>query len=70
MIDTADSSVPPSERIADTARILLALRQAVREALLDHKRTGDPVAIWQDGHVVWVRPEDIAVEDTEVDRKA
>jgi hypothetical protein len=67
MIDAADSSIPPSERFDHTARILRALREAVREALLDHKRTGDPVAIWQDGHVVWVQPEDIAVPDATVE---
>lgn len=66
MIDTTPS-LPPSERIRDTARILRALRQAVQEALLDHKRTGDPVAIWRDDCVVWIPAEDIpiSIEDKE-----
>lgn len=54
-----EADLPPSERIHDTDRILRALRQAVHEALLDHKRTGDPVAIWRDGRVVWVPAEEI-----------
>jgi len=35
------------------------VRQAVREAVLDHKRAGNPVAGWKDGKVVIVQPEDI-----------
>jgi hypothetical protein len=51
----------PEERIHDHERIQAALRRAVQEALLDHKRTGDPVAIWRDGRVVWVPAEEIPV---------
>lgn len=35
------------------------VNQAVREALLDHHRAGNPVAIWQDGKVVIVPPSKI-----------
>jgi hypothetical protein len=52
---------PPSERVEDIPRILEALRQAVREALLRHKQAGNPVAVWQDGRVVWIQPKDIPV---------
>jgi hypothetical protein len=31
----------------------------VGEALLDHKRAGNPVPEWRDGKVRWVAPEDI-----------
>ena len=31
-----------------------ALKEAVAETIRDHARTGDPVAIWRDGKVVWV----------------
>jgi hypothetical protein len=27
---------------------------AVREALLQHKRAGNPVAVWRERRVVWV----------------
>ncbi len=29
----------------------MALKEAVRETIKDHHRTGDPVVIWQDGQV-------------------
>ena len=59
MTDRPHSPLTPAERIHDVPRILLALRQAVQEALLSHKRAGNPVAIWQDQRVVWVPAEAI-----------
>ena len=44
-----------------------ALRQAVREALLRHKKLGESIVIWKDGKVVWVPPEEIEVADLEED---
>ncbi|MBF0544472.1 MAG: hypothetical protein HQM08_08570 [Candidatus Riflebacteria bacterium] len=32
------------------------IKMAVREALLDHKKAGNPVAIWENGKVVIVPP--------------
>lgn len=40
-----------------------ALARAVRQAVLHHKRAGNPVAIWCDGKVVWVNPDEIEVPD-------
>ena len=31
-----------------------AMKKAVAKTIQDHARTGDPVAIWRDGKVVWV----------------
>jgi hypothetical protein len=39
-----------------------ALALAVREALLRHRQAGNPIAVWRDGQVVWIAPEDISVE--------
>lgn len=39
------------------------LRHAVQHALLIHKRLGNPVAIWKDGKVIVIPPDEIAVED-------
>jgi hypothetical protein len=36
-----------------------AVRNAVRRALVGHYRTDDPIAIWRDGGVVWIPPEEI-----------
>lgn len=58
-----DPDLTPAQRIEDTPRILQALKEAVQEALLQHKRAGNPVAIWKDGRVVWVQPEDIPEPD-------
>ncbi len=40
-----------------------ALQQAVKEALLKHKKAGNPVASWENGKIVWIQPEAIHVED-------
>jgi hypothetical protein len=40
-----------------------ALARAVRQAVLQHKRAGNPVAIWCDGKVVWVNPDEIELPD-------
>ena len=34
-----------------------ALKEAVAETIRDHYRTGDPLAIWRNGKVEWVRAE-------------
>jgi hypothetical protein len=64
MIVPPDPDRTPAERVEDMPRIQEAMRQAVREALLDHKRAGNPVAVWRDGQVVWIQPEDIPVDDS------
>ena len=53
---------------ADGTLIDLALKQAVQSALLRHKQVGNPVAVWRDGKVVWIPPEEIPVleQDTEL----
>lgn len=40
-----------------------AYRRAVREALLKHKRAGNPVAVERDGKLVILQPEEIEVSD-------
>lgn len=44
----------PAERVADTDRILSEMAQAVREALAEHRRAGNSVAVWRDGRVAWI----------------
>ena len=45
------------------------LRRAVRHALLDHKR-GNPIAVWKDGKVVILQPEEILTEDNTSEQEA
>ena len=60
IVQTAsESPVTRDERTADLPRIIHEMSQAVREALARHRRLGNPVAIWRDGRVQWIRPEDI-----------
>ena len=35
-------------------KALRALREAVKETIRDHARTGDPIVIWRNGKVIWV----------------
>jgi hypothetical protein len=62
-----DNGPTPAERAGDLDRIGRALRAAVREALLQHKRDGDPVAVWRDGRVVWIQADDIPIPPDESD---
>ncbi len=47
-----------------------ALQRAVRHALLMHKRIGNPIAIWRDGRVVIIPPEEIDIppDDSETEK--
>lgn len=63
-----DGSVRQSGRkqieVVQGAPVVAALRRATRSALLEHKRTGNPVASWKDGKVVIIPAEEIQVEET------
>jgi hypothetical protein len=47
--------------------IELILQKAVRDALSIHKRLGNSIAIWKDGKVVIVPPEEIVVSPDPLD---
>ena len=59
MSNSADAHIPPAERVHDKERMLRAMQRAVRRALWQHKLAGNPVAVWRDGQVVWIPPENI-----------
>jgi len=48
----------------DGKLIQQALRKAVTEALIRHKRLGTPIVVWRDGKVVWIPAEDIEIPET------
>jgi len=48
---------------ADGREIDAALAKAIRQAVLEHKRAGNPIAVWQDGRVVWIPAEEIVIHD-------
>ncbi|MGR3176099.1 MAG: hypothetical protein ACUZ8N_16105 [Candidatus Scalindua sp.] len=52
-----------SEIFENKEKITKALSDAVNEALLQHKKASNPVALWEDGKIVLIQPEDILVDD-------
>lgn len=48
------------EMFSDGRKIDDAVRSAVREAILRHKRAGVPVAVWRDGKAVWVPADQVS----------
>jgi hypothetical protein len=62
MTMSPDPHPTPLDRVEDVPRILQAMREAVREALLQHKKLGNPVAVWRDGQVVWLSPAEIPTD--------
>ena len=59
-----DKHTSPNKVHDETKSIEHAMRRAVREALLTHKRAGNTVAAWRDERVVLVRAENIQVEES------
>jgi hypothetical protein len=53
------------ERFRDVDASLKAIRLGVRRALWRHKQLGESVAVWRDGKVVILKPEDIPVDSPE-----
>jgi hypothetical protein len=52
----------PKINLAEQAEAIeLVLQEGVRRALSIHKRLGNPIAIWKDGKVVIVPPEEIVI---------
>ncbi len=47
---------------AETVAIEQAMREAVDEAVLLHKRLGLPMVEWIDGRIVWTPPDQLAVD--------
>ena len=64
-----DSEQPRNieEILTETDLADRAVRKAVREAVLRHKLLGNPIAVWRDGKVVWIPPEEIEVPPPEED---
>jgi hypothetical protein len=51
-----------AEAFSNPETITRALSQGVRDALLKHKRAGNPIVIWRNGKAVWLKPEDILIK--------
>jgi hypothetical protein len=44
-------------------RSVAAVRDAVREALIEHKRRGEAVVVRENGRIKWIAAEDIVIPD-------
>lgn len=64
---TSQNEPTVDELFEDGDAIDDALREAARDARRLHKALGNSMATWKDGQVVWVRPEDIKVDDEGTD---
>jgi len=53
-----------SELFEEGTPIDAAIRAAAREAVLQHKQKGLPLAVWRDGKVAWISPEEIDLGPT------
>jgi hypothetical protein len=47
-----------------------ALREAVAEAIAEHKLRGHPIVVWRDGKVVTIPPEEIVVSTSKTGEPA
>jgi hypothetical protein len=56
-----NGSAAKAERLA--RQIDAAVQSAVRDALIMHKRMGNPVAFCEDDRVVWVQPDEIEIPE-------
>lgn len=48
------SSLHSSPTVVDAA-----IQRAMQEAVVSHALAGRPVAIWRDGQVAWVQPDEV-----------
>jgi hypothetical protein len=58
---TDESQFPKNFFTASDKEIEEYLQQAIKQALKMHKAAGNPIAVWKDGKVVLIAPEDIKV---------
>jgi hypothetical protein len=61
MKDEKEINIP--EIMKDRARVEKALQDAVQKALRIHKLMGVPAIVWENGKVVEIPPEEIALLD-------
>jgi hypothetical protein len=43
----------------DLERVDALVDEAIALAIEEHRRLGNPIAVWRDGRVVWIPPEEI-----------
>ena len=66
---STDSEKTIDQLFREITPIERALRRAVREALIRHKKLGQRIVVWRDGQVVWIPPEEIEIPPPIEDEK-
>ncbi len=61
---------PFASLFADREQVHQEMGQAVLDALREHKQAGNPIAVWENGKVKILQPEDIMLPDETVDVSA
>ena len=54
-----------SEILSDPAVVVQAAIEAAQDAIRRHKQMGFPMAVWRDGKVAWVAPEELERKEEE-----
>lgn len=52
-----------TEIFNDSARMAKIVQAGINDALLQHKRMGNPICEWRNGQIVWIPAEKISVQD-------
>jgi hypothetical protein len=60
-----DEKIDIEKEFREGTKIDAALKRAVRRALLENKRAGNPVVVMRDGKMTLVSAEDIRVDEEE-----
>lgn len=54
--DNRDKHEEIARRLADTAGVQNALKQAALEAIRDHAQSGHKVVVWRNNQIIWEVP--------------
>lgn len=55
---------PPAQMPPLVELALRAMKEAVAGVILEHRRTGRPLVVWQDGQTTLVDPDTVPLPDT------
>lgn len=54
---------PRAANIAAAERVRAAVAAGVRDALIMHKKLGNPIVVWEDGKVRWIPADEITIPE-------
>ena len=49
------------EKLSLSQKAEMALKEAVRKVIIEHKRTGDPLLVWKNGKVAKIPPQKLRI---------